>query len=88
MVQAPGVKLRAERIPGELERLQFGTDSINSRTAADAVADPLGRAIRIDAITEIPGHQGLGSGTQLALAVAEAGCTSFLHADPRPRFRL
>lgn len=72
MVAHPGVMLAARLLP------QAREDEIDSPRAREIVKTlpqrdlPETGAVRIDVSDEIPPHAGLGSGTQLSLALAEA----------------
>jgi len=83
MIDEPGVLLEAEpsgtceivsRGPGENRQGQSPSDTDVQRAGAwlEGVVSKLHRACRITLHEVIPRHTGLGSGTQLALAVATA----------------
>lgn len=82
MVRQPGWELRLEPMPGLGRVSGLPTDLVvGSATAAGRVAALLGRlradlpelpVLRVEILTEVPFHTGLGAGTQLALGVAAA----------------
>ncbi|TWT49873.1 hypothetical protein KOR42_38250 [Thalassoglobus neptunius] len=80
MIREPGVSLRfsadADRNESNRSEESFSISDRSSR--AYAIANAIRKArpdwdrpIDLDVVSEIPSHQGLGSGTQLSMAVAE-----------------
>lgn len=72
MIDAPGVRLRVESLPSSR------SDEIPFPRVAEIVRGIRDKentrfpSVRVDVLDEIPPHQGFGSGTQLALALAES----------------
>lgn len=82
MLAEPACRVRATRADADEIQAEAG-DAGRVREILDRVRSQLGRreGIRIEVLAAIPPHRGLGSGTQLSLAVAEAVATLF---DARP----
>ncbi len=82
MVDGPGVRLR---ITAAESLLVTGEQAMAARRYAEAVAQADWFThtpnCRIDVLTTVPAHVGLGSGTQLALAIA-AGLNAFFDCQP------
>lgn len=82
MLAEPACRVRATQADSDEIEAEAG-DAGRVREILDRVRSQLGRreGVRIEVVAAIPPHRGLGSGTQLSLAVAEAVATLL---DARP----
>jgi beta-RFAP synthase len=71
MIDQPGVQITVEATPDRIPRPVHSSRVVRLLDAIFQSEPELRQPVEIDVVQEIPPHSGLGSGTQLAMALAE-----------------